>query len=80
MVVDGVEDFVVPPADEYGESFEVGATTRGIDIFERFFQSGETAGGVPDREVFQTTWAGDHGLDGRQGSLVGRQVWERSIG
>ena len=52
MVENGVEDFVVPPANKDGEGFEVDASAGRIDLFESFFQSGEATGGVPDVEVF----------------------------
>ena len=80
MVENGIEDFVVPPADEYGEGLEVGASASGLDFFKRLFQSRNATRGVPDGEVFQSTWTGDDGLDGRQGALVGGQVWECGIG
>lgn len=80
MVEDGVENFVVPPADEDGERFEIDATARGLDLFKGFSQRGETARGVPDGEMFWMTGTGDDGLYGCQGTLVGGQVGEGVIG
>jgi hypothetical protein len=79
-VEDGVEDFVVPPADKDGEGLDVDARAGGLDLLERLFQSGEATGGVPDGEVFWATWTGDDGLDGGQGPVVVGQVWECRVG
>lgn len=80
MVEDGVEDFVVPPADKDGEGLDVDAGAGGLDLFESLFQRGEATSGVPDGEVFWTAWTGDDGLDGGQGPVVIGQVRECLIG
>lgn len=52
MVEDGVEDFVVPPADKHGETLEVDAAAACFDFFKGLLQCSQATRRVPDSEMF----------------------------
>lgn len=51
MMEDGIEDFIVPPPDKYGQSLEIDATAARLDFFKGLLQRSKTTSGVPYREV-----------------------------